>query len=160
MRPTSGQGFKVAAGSDRFQEERKVFGVMPFLIKVASRDTGGGFLVIEQANAYQGGPPRHLHHAQDEWFYVIAGDYLVEVGTELHHLSAGDSVFAPRGVAHGWALAGIDAGRLLIAFQPAGTMEAFFEATAKLAGMPPHQELEQLFAAHGMKIVGPPLRFA
>jgi hypothetical protein len=68
MRPTDGQGIKVAAGRDRFLETRKVFGVMPFTIKVATRDTAGGLLVIEQANAFPGGPPRHVHHAQDEWF--------------------------------------------------------------------------------------------
>jgi hypothetical protein len=80
------------------------------------------------------------------------------VGSQLHQLGAGDSVFAPRGVPHGWALEGNEAGRLLIAFQPAGTMEAFFTATAHLGGMPPHPQLEGLFAAHGMEITGPPLR--
>lgn len=157
MEPGSSLGVKVLANEDRFQRARKVFGVMPFAIKLTARDTGGQSLVLEQANAYRGGPPRHLHLEQDEWFYVVAGEYLVEIGGEPHHLSPGDAVLAPRGVPHSWALTSREGGRLLIAFFPAGQMEAFFDEATKLNGMPPHEELAQLFAAHGMKIVGPPL---
>ncbi|HEX7022321.1 MAG TPA: cupin domain-containing protein [Trueperaceae bacterium] len=152
------RGIKVPFGHDRHQRERKVFGVMPFTVKVTSQDTGGGLLVIEQANNNRGGPPRHLHHDQDEWFYAIEGEYLVEIDGETHHLGPGDSVFAPRKTRHSWALVGATGGRLLIAFQPAGAMEGFFEEASKLQGMPPHQEIAQLFAAHGMEIVGPPLQ--
>src|SRR5690606_20123055 len=55
-------GLFVPARGDRFQQQRKVFGVMPFTIKVSSSDTEGRLLVIEQDNAYPGGPPRHVHH--------------------------------------------------------------------------------------------------
>ncbi len=157
-RPNANQGAYVPAGGDRFGQQRSVFGVMPFSIKVSSRDTGGGLLVIEQHNAYQGGPPRHQHLEQDEWFYVVHGDYLVEVGGNLHRLGPGDSILAPSGVPHTWALDGAAAGRILIALQPALTMEAFFEAASKLPAMPTSDELRPLFEAHGMTIVGPPLR--
>lgn len=160
MEETGSRGVKVLADEDRFQRARKVFGVMPFAVKVTARDTGGKSLVIEQANAYRGGPPRHVHHDQEEWFYVIAGEYLVEVGGETHRLGPGDAVLAPRGVPHGWALASHLAGRMLIAFFPAGEMEAFFDEATKLNGMPPHEELAQLFAAHGMTITGPPLELS
>src|SRR5690554_1886094 len=143
---------------DRFEQEHKVFGVMPFTIKVATEDTGGGLLIIEQDNAFPGGPPRHLHHAQDEWFYVVAGNYVVEVAGEMHHLGPGASVLAPRKVAHTWALEGNEPGRLLIAFQPAGQMEEFFAATAGMTGLLPPSEMAPLFEAHGMTITGPPLR--
>ena len=154
------RGIHVPARGDRFQQERKVFGVMPFTIKIASEDTEGDLLVIEQDNAYPGGPPRHLHHEQDEWFYAVHGSYLVEVAGELHHLASGDAVLAPRGVPHAWALEGSEPGRLLIAFRPAGSMESFFAAASKLPGMPSPEELAPLFEAHGMTIVGPPLRTA
>jgi len=55
-------------------------------------------------------------------------------------------------------LDGNDMGRLLIAFQPAGSMEEFFAATAAMNGMPSPHELAPLFAQHGMTVVGPPLR--
>ncbi|MBF6593702.1 MAG: cupin domain-containing protein [Thermaceae bacterium] len=157
MEPANQQGIKVSAGSDRFQQGRKVFGVMPFMVKVAGQDTAGGCLIIEQANDYKGGPPRHLHHAQEEWFYVIEGQYIVEIGNQTHHLGPGDSVLAPRKVPHVWALTGTGAGRMLIVFQPAGQMEAFFDQASKLKGVLAYQELAQLFATHGMEVVGPPL---
>jgi quercetin 2,3-dioxygenase len=130
---------------------------MPFAIKLTAQDVGEGWLVLEQANAYRGGPPRHIHHDQDEWFYVIEGEYTVEIGGQPHRLGPGDSVLAPREVPHTWALTGQGAGRLLIVFQPAGRMEAFFDEATQLTQMPPYQELRALFTAHGMEIVGPPL---
>lgn len=158
MGTTVGGGVKIRAGEDRFERERKVFGVMPFSVKVSASDTGGHLLVIEQHNAYPGGPPRHVHHDQEEWFYAVEGRYVVEVAGVEHELGPGDSVLAPRGVAHTWALVGEEKGRLLIAFQPAGTMETFFDEACDLNGMPSPEALAPLFEVHGMKVVGPPLR--
>src|SRR5690606_35226964 len=84
-------GLFVPARGDRFQQQRKVFGVMPFTIKVSSSDTAGRLLIIEQDNAYPGGPPRHVHHEQEEWFCAVQGTYVVEVGGQAHRLAAGDS---------------------------------------------------------------------
>lgn len=151
-------GLFVPSRGDRFRQQRKVFGVMPFTIKVSASDTGGRLLIVEQDNAYPGGPPRHVHHEQEEWFCAVAGSYVVEVGGETFSLQAGDSVLAPRGVPHAWALDGSEPGRLLIAFTPAGTMEEFFAATASMSGMPSPAELAPLFLAHGMGVTGPPLR--
>ncbi len=41
-------------------------------------------------------PRRHLHHSEEEWFYVIQGDYIFEIGTERFRLTSGDSVLGPR----------------------------------------------------------------
>ncbi len=153
----SDQAVRVAAGSDRFGKKRKVFGTLPITYKVSSQDTGGNLLIVEQNNAQKGGPPRHLHHQQDEWFYVIGGEYLVEIGGEKHHLRPGDCVLAPRKIPHTWAYIGEGAGKLLIAFQPAGQMEAFFAEATRLKGLPAQAELAALFAAHGMQLTGPPL---
>jgi uncharacterized cupin superfamily protein len=35
-------------------------------------------------------------HHEDEWFYAIQGDYVVEVGSDRVHLAPGVSVLAPR----------------------------------------------------------------
>lgn len=153
-RPT---GMLVPAGSDRHQRTRSVFGAMPFTVKVTAGDTGGGCLAIEQSNAYRGGPPRHVHASQDEWFYVVEGSYAVEVGGSLHRLGPGDSILAPRSIPHGWALLGPGAGRMVIVFTPAGAMEAFFDEASAMDGMGSPERMSSLFAAHGMRIVGPPL---
>ena len=36
---------------------------------------------MEQTSSKKGGPPRHLHHNEDEWFYVIEGEYITEIGS-------------------------------------------------------------------------------
>ena len=38
--------------------------------------------MVEIAHHAKGGPPRHLHRDQDEWFHVIEGEYIVEIGDE------------------------------------------------------------------------------
>ena len=57
---------------------------------------------------------------------MIEGDFAFEVGDERFTLGPGDSLFAPRMVPHGWAHVGDDPGTLLLAVQPAGSLEAFF----------------------------------
>ena len=65
-------------------------------------------------------------------------------------------LLAPRRVPHVWAYVGNATGRLLIAFTPAGRMEAFFREVAKANTMPPQDAA--LWRAYGMELLGPPLR--
>lgn len=145
------------AADDRFGQNRKVFGVMAFMVKVATQDTEGHCLIIEQANDYQGGPPRHKHLHQEEWFLVLEGRYTIEINGVPHLLNAGDAILAPRNIPHAWALTG-SSGRMLIGFYPAGQMEAFFNEATQLTHLPPHPDLKDLFARHNMEITGPPLQ--
>jgi len=147
----------VSAGGDRFQEDRTVFGTRVIDFKVSTLDTNGDLFIIEVTDDRKGGPPRHLHHEQEEWFYVIEGEYAVEIGDERYRMGPGDSVLAPRYVPHVWAHVGEGTGRQLLVFQPAGKMEAFFGELAKVEGIPQRDELQRLFSSHGMEITGPPL---
>ena len=153
----TGTGILVKADQDRFMRRKSVLGGFPIDSKVATQDTGGGHFIIENLNEKKGGPPRHLHYEQEEWFFAIEGEYLLEIGEERFDLGPGDSILAPRKVPHAWAFKGKDHGRLLIAFQPAGLMESFFNELAKIKGDPEKTELKRLFNAHGMEITGPPL---
>jgi quercetin dioxygenase-like cupin family protein len=116
--------------------------------------TAGGLFVIEQANRVKGGPPRHLHHEQDELWYVLAGDYVVEIGSERHLLKPGDCILGPRRIPHAWAFVGDSPGKLLIAFTPAGKMQENFERDRR-AGE--YRSDAETFRAYGMELVGPPL---
>ena len=148
---------RVAVDEDRFGRRRTVFGSLPIDVKVSTADSDGGLLLIEQIDDRKGGPPRHVHHRQDEWFYVVRGDYEIEVGDERFVLGPGDSLLAPRGVPHVWAHTGDGTGRMLIGFQPAGEMEDFFAQATTFDGIPAGPELARLFSEHGMEILGPPL---
>jgi mannose-6-phosphate isomerase-like protein (cupin superfamily) len=146
----------VPYGEDR-QGEHHNIGISSTDFKVTTQDSGGALFLFEHSNHKKGGPPRHLHHNEDEWFYAIEGDYIVEVGSERFHLRAGDSILAPREVPHAWAFAGDTPGRLLIAFAPANKMESFFRENAKHFNGGNYANEAEIYRAYGMELVGPPL---
>ena len=116
--------------------------------------------MIEQANTRPGGPPLHIHHGEDELFYVLEGRYVVQVGDQRLALSAGDCVLGPRGVPHAWAFVGEGSGRLLLTYTPAGRMEPFFDAWEKLGFKPGGYSSESdvaLLRQYGMERIGPPI---
>ena len=143
----------VGAGEDRFGEQRSL-GISTIAFKVVGQDTSD-LLIIENTFHAKGGPARHLHYEQDEWFYAVEGEFLLEVGEEQFRLRPGDSVFAPRRVPHVWAFVAGERGRILITFTPPGAMEAFFSEVTKAGAMPPQDPA--LWRAHGMELLGPPM---
>jgi len=151
------RGVYVPNGKNRLDDVLMIWGVIPLQIKVSTNDTNGDFFAFEHADMSKGGPPRHFHYEQDEWFRAVKGEFLFEVGDERFTLRPGDSLFAPRMVPHVWAYAGENPGTLLLAVQPAGSLEEFFMQSAKLTRPPTPEEADRQFAAHGMKVVGPPL---
>ena len=152
----------VSSGTDR-EGKQRVIGVSATTYKVLTKDTGGALFVMEQSNGKKGGPPRHVHHEQNEVFYVMEGEYIVEIGADRFHLKAGDCVLGPRKIPHAWAFAGEGTGRMLISFAPAGQMEAFFDEWEH-AGVKPGTYASTsgsggagLLASHGVTQVGPPI---
>jgi len=157
----TGKGFRVGANKDRYDEELSIMGGR-FSLKVSSRDTDGDLCIYDTLREQKGGPALHRHHFQDEWFYVIRGEFLVRVGDDFVSLKPGDSAFAPRKIPHTFAMTSDGAGQMLVLFQPAGSMEDFFKEMSKMGNqIPKNQEtvLKRLWADHGMEIVGPPLKF-
>jgi mannose-6-phosphate isomerase-like protein (cupin superfamily) len=148
------RGVRVEHGTDRFNKKRTIAGANQLTYKVSGEDTEGGLFLFEQASLRKGGPPRHFHHRQEEWFYVMEGEYVFEIGQERMRLRPGDSLLAPRRVPHVWAYVGETPGKILIGFQPAGKMETFFQEAAKLTDFAADQKL---YRACEMEIVGPPL---
>jgi quercetin dioxygenase-like cupin family protein len=154
------KGFMVKAGDARFGEHYVMKGVTlnSLDIKISSSDTGGDLAVFEQTGLTpKGGPPLHIHPFQDEWFYVIEGDYLFQVGTDKYKLKSGDTIFLPRKVAHAFIQL-TDRGRMIVSYSPAGKMEAFFNVTSTWTAPPTREEIIKVFEEHDMKVVGPPLK--
>ena len=150
------QPFVVKADTDRLGETTLLFGNSPNQVKVSSADTNGRFALFEYAGHTRGGPPLHVHMSQDEIFFIRAGDYLFQVGDQKHRLGAGDTIFLPRGIPHTFSQLSAE-GRMVFMFTPAGDMEAFFRRQGALQGPPSPKDAADMFALHGMKIVGPPL---
>jgi quercetin dioxygenase-like cupin family protein len=143
----------VPAGEDQFGERRSL-GINTVTFKVTPSDYPDQ-LIVENTFHAKGGPPRHLHHDQDEWFYILEGSFAMEIGDERFLLKPGDSILAPREVPHAWAFIDGTLGRLLISFLPAGKMEAFFREVSTVHGRPPREP--EVWRAHGMELLGPPL---
>ncbi len=151
-------GFTVAPGRDRFDEHRSL-GEQAIDCKLSGRDTGGALSVFEfHGIAVR---PRHLHLEQDEWVYVVAGSLDFEVGDRNFRVVAGESVFLPRKVGHGWASATGEPVRTIHVYQPAGRMEEFFYELGRYDDPAIREPLSfdkvcRIFEEHGMKLVGPP----
>ena len=156
----SSGGFRVGAKESRPGEDLLIMGGR-FDLKVSARDSGGDLCIYDTVRSTKGGPALHVHAAQDEWFYVIQGEFIVQVGTDVMKIGPGDSAFAPRKIPHSFAMVSEGVGQMLVLFQPAGTMEEFFHGMALLGKEIPknmEKELKKLFEAHGMEVVGPPLK--
>ena len=158
-------GFTVPAGGDRFGEHIKLGGE-PLDCKLSARDTDGAMSIFE----FTSGWPRHLHHEQDEWIYVVEGEFEFEVGAERFRAGVGESVFLPRKVSHVWAPAGGKPAKVINVYQPACKMEEFFRELGSLRNLPTREDvvnntytdeqvttLHRLFEAHGMALLGPGL---
>ena len=158
MRTSS--GFEVTSGAARFGIHYKMKGITlnTLDIKISGKDTDNEVAVFEQTGLTpNGGPPLHIHPEQDEWFYVIEGDYLFQVGKDKYQIKAGDTIFLPRKVPHAFVQLS-EKGKMIVSYVPAGKMEAFFAVTDKWTSPPSKEEIVQVFADHGMQVVGPPLK--
>jgi len=148
----------VRSGQDCLGENGlKIWGLIPLCNKVSSKETGGALYVFQHPNMGKGGPPRHVHFNQDEWFYVLGGEFAMEVGDQKLRLYPGDSIFAPRRIPHAWAQICDSGGTLMTAVTPAGTFEEFLRETTQRATFPTPEEMARAFAAHDMQVLGPPL---
>ncbi len=154
------KGFKVTSGEARFGTHYKMKGVTlnTLDIKISGKDTENELAVFEQTGLTpKGGPPLHIHPNQDEWFYIVEGDYIFQVGEEKYQMKAGDTIFLPRKVQHAFVQLS-ETGKVIVSYMPAGKMEAFFAVTDKWSSPPSKEEIAKVFADHGMQVVGAPLK--
>ena len=153
------KGFVVKANESRFKESTVLFGgTSPNDIKISSKDTDGKLSVFEYIGNVKGGPPLHMHHNQDEIFFIVEGEYTFKVSDNLYQLKKGDTIFLPRKQPHAFAQTS-EKGKMYFMFQPSGKMEDFFRKLATFKGQPSPEEGAKLFSDHDMQVVGPPLDY-
>jgi quercetin dioxygenase-like cupin family protein len=154
------KGFKVNAGGTRTGEHFKMKGITSNTLdlKISGSDTDGELAVFEQTGQTpMGGPPLHLHTSQDEWFFILEGEYLFQLGDQKFSMKPGDTIFLPRNVQHGFIQL-TEKARVMVSFLPAGRIESFFRATSKWEAPPSQEEIKKLMEDHDMLITGPPLK--
>lgn len=156
----NGKAFKVKEGEGRLHGHIQLKGVNSNIldVKISGSDNDGALAIFEQTSLTQGrGTPLHIHHFQDEMFYVVEGTYYFQVGEEKFNLSAGEYIFMPKKIPHAWTQVS-DKGKMEVIFQPAGKMEDFFVAMSSLKKEPTKDLIAKIFTDNEMEVVGPPLK--
>ena len=89
-------------------------------------DTGGAFTLFEEETSPQIGALPHLHHEEDQAFYILEGEHEFVCDGQAFATEAGSFVYVPRGVVHSFTNVGTTPGRILVLSTPAGGTERFF----------------------------------
>ena len=153
------QNSPLVVKSDVDRWGQQIVPIVSAWVKVSSKDTGGAWSMFEGVIAPGFGPPLHLHFLQEEWFQIMQGEFIFEAGGEQHRMTPGMSILVPRLVPHRFQNIGSSTGKVLILAQPAGTLEEFFDRFSKLSEreVATGEKVNELFADHGMRVLGPPL---
>src|ERR1700721_1228251 len=69
-------------------------------IKASAEGTNGRVAVIEHKGPHNSGSPLHVHHHEDEWFYVLEGELTIWVGGQVVRAPEGSFVFGPKDTPH------------------------------------------------------------
>jgi quercetin dioxygenase-like cupin family protein len=129
--------------------------------KLTSGDTGGALSLCEATVPPGAGAPPHVHANEDESFFVLSGEVLVEVEGEAapRRVGPGGFVFGARGRRHAFRNIGDQTARLLVLAMPSANIDHMFgEIDAALAGggAPDLANLAAIAARHGVTIEPPP----
>lgn len=142
-------------------EARWWFGALA-VIKATAEDTGGRISIVEVTEPPGAEAPLHVHHHEDEGFWILDGDATFEVGGTTFEASAGDFAFGPRGVPHRYTVG--DAGcRMLFLLTPGGFEGAILEMStpARTRTLPPPATqlpdmdgIQDSVASYGCELLG------
>jgi quercetin 2,3-dioxygenase len=129
--------------------------------KLTSEESGGSCTTFELSAMPQTGPQLHVHHREDEWYYVLSGEFIFKAGGEEHSLPVGGSIWLPRGIPHTWANISSQEAKLILVCMPGG-FEKFFEEMGKQMAdvhdaAAAEKTMREVMARHGMELLGPPL---
>jgi quercetin dioxygenase-like cupin family protein len=110
--------------------------LMTFL--ATAEDTQGKFALIEAVARRGNDPPPHIHHREEETFYVLEGEMTFSVGGRTIKATPGTMVCLPRDVAHSFEIDSEQV-RMLILLTPAGFEGWFkeFSVPAQAMTLPP-----------------------
>ena len=87
----------IAAGTEtRDADERLLWMGEPTIIKATGRETSGRYTLIEILATPAGLVPRHVHHREDEAFYVLEGAVTFQIGDQAVEGVPGTSSSARR----------------------------------------------------------------
>jgi mannose-6-phosphate isomerase-like protein (cupin superfamily) len=132
------------------------------ILKAAGERTEGRFAFLDQRVPGGYAAPRHIHHSEDEAWYVLEGEATFYCGEETFAAGPGAWVFLPKDVPHSFRV-GPAGGRLLTFSAPADianfVVDAGEPAPRLVTPLPAPPDLERLAtiaAKYGIELIGPP----
>ncbi|UGQ09356.1 cupin domain-containing protein [Yinghuangia sp. ASG 101] len=127
----------------------------PLRLLTTGQETGQALTLSEQRVEHGFATPLHVHHIEDESFYVVAGEVDIACGDERWRAVTGSFAFLPHSVPHAFRVVS-DEAVLLRLSRPAG----FEEFAAEVADVESAEENYPRIAeaAHraGYEVLGPP----
>jgi quercetin dioxygenase-like cupin family protein len=129
--------------------------------KAMANDTGHQFSVWESIVPPGAGAPAHTHTREDEAFYVLNGEVLIEVegAADPLRLGPGGFLFAPRNRRHAYRNIGTVAAHLLVFAIPGAGLDrmfaAFDAASKRTAHMPAIDTIAAIAGQYGV-VIHPP----
>ena len=106
-------------------------------VKATIEEAGGqwGAIVITGQPGYT--PPRHVHHREDESFYVLEGSLRFTAGDQEFDAEPGTFVFSPMGIPHHFVVTSETPAKWLVIHGPTGDFHRFIQEIGGPAGSPP-----------------------
>lgn len=132
----------------------RVFGEVVTL-KVASRQTGGAYSLSEAVVGPTGGSPPHIHHREDECFYILEGTFAFTIEDHAIRASPGSLLYIPKGVMHTYESIIETPGRMLVWQTPGGLCERLYEEVGEEVtshALPPTEVVSLKAAGNAMTI--------
>jgi quercetin dioxygenase-like cupin family protein len=159
MNPVAQSPLFVRAGAGHFAD----LGDHRGHIKISAEHTGGVFMLFETEADFNGGVPPHIHRLEDETFVILSGRIEFGIGDQVIEAGPGDTVFAPRNIAHTWRCTSPEGAKFLIWLTPGDNFQAFGLAMAQYGVAPKDAvadpELMRGFLAitekHGIEMLPP-----
>jgi quercetin dioxygenase-like cupin family protein len=135
------------------------------VIKTTAGDTGGQMTILEITEPPAKEAPLHVHHGEDEGFWILDGSATFEVGHQTIEAGPGDYLLGPRHIPHRYTT-GPDGCRMLFIFTPGG-FEDLLRAVSRAAHsrtLPPAtddaplsdedmQRMQAAIQAHGCELL-------
>jgi quercetin dioxygenase-like cupin family protein len=127
------------------------------LCMITGQDSAGTISMFEFTIAPKQGPPRHVHHREDETYYILTGEFQFEVGGTKYSLLPGSTIYAPRDIPHCWANVAAADSKMIMACTPGG-FEGFFEESANaMMDKATPEQMNKIMAKYGCEMLGAPL---
>jgi len=101
-------------------------------LKAGAAATGGSLALFDTSATPGGWVPPHIHHEEEEAWYVLEGVLTFRFADREVNAPAGTFVLVPRGNLHSFGNTSDAPARFLMMFAPAG-MEGFFAEMDELA---------------------------